>query len=65
MPAFRPILTERDIEHCREVAEELARGMNPAGGDSSELVMTSIGYVDVWYDGDVVFNGIIIANVLE
>ena len=46
------LLTPGDIKHCREVWMDLAEDE-----DGPEVVMTSIGYVEVWNDGEVVSFG--------
>ena len=62
-------LTDHDKAHCQKTAEGLVEGRNwcphcsdEKGEDTycesdcytSEIVMLSTGYADVWYDGEVV-----------
>ena len=54
------MLTASDIEWCRQVCREL---QNDPDTDGPEVVMTSLGYAEVWSDGDIVFNGRVIATV--
>jgi hypothetical protein len=56
-------LTEDDIAHLTEECERRNGDAEDEGGP--EPVMTSIGYVDLWKDGDVITNGVTIANVAE
>jgi len=63
-------LTPDDLRHCRETWEGL---QDPCGApdcadggcdcQASEIIMTSLGYVDVCHDGDVVAYGRMIAYV--
>ena len=47
-------LTADDIEHLRECW--LAAREDDALADGPEPVMTSLGYVDLWSDGEVTFS---------
>ena len=61
-------LTTEDMQHLRKELRELRLWW---GGDEGELdriegpevVMTSIGYVNLWSDGEVDFHGTTIATV--
>jgi hypothetical protein len=52
---------EHDIEHAR--ATWAALNEDPDNYDGPETIMLSIGYADVWLDGDVVAFGKVVANV--
>lgn len=61
-------LTTEDMEHLRKELRELLlwRGGDEGGLDcidGPDVVMTSIGYVNLWSDGEVDFHGTIIATV--
>jgi hypothetical protein len=64
-------LTKGDMRECRETWEgllhmcRLSHDADPFPPDESETVMLSIGYADVWLDGDVVAHGVVLANVAE
>lgn len=47
-------LTKSDIEHLREELNAMRSDDDLA--DGPEPVMTSIGYVDLWSDGEVTFS---------
>lgn len=47
-------LTKRDIDHLRECWASAREDDDLA--DGPEPVMTSIGYVDLWSDGEVTFS---------
>ncbi len=56
-------LTKRDLDHCRETFLSL-RNEECETGESAdpETIMTSIGYVDVCSDGEVVAYGRVVAR---
>jgi len=60
---YNTTLTKRDIAHCRETFLSL-RNAECETGESvdPETIMTSIGYVDVCSDGEVVAYGRVIAR---
>lgn len=64
-----PTLTDADLTH---LSRELSRRQEDHAQDPGsphydeggpEPVMTSIGYVDLWIDGDVIANGALLATV--
>jgi hypothetical protein len=59
-PHGAQMLTASDIEWCRQVCLEL---QNDPDTDGPEVVMTSLGYAEVWPDGDIVFNGRVLTTV--
>ena len=46
-------MTENDKKHCEQTVIEL----NQENCTEPEIIMTSIGYVDVWPDGAVTYFG--------
>ena len=70
-------MTDHDHQHCTEVWESLqdpcdSPDCQPPDDSwpacdcrSSEIVVLSTGYAEVWFDGDVIQYGKIIANVAE
>lgn len=57
-------LTERDLEHLMDEYEEMLTDPERMEEGGYDDVMTSIGYVQLWTDGEVVANGQLIV-VLE
>jgi hypothetical protein len=56
-------LTKRDIDHCRETLLSLRTWEQETGESADpETIMTSIGYVDVYPDGEVVAYGRVVAR---
>lgn len=56
-----PMLTAADEEHLEAI---LARRLaDPEDEGGPEEAMTSIGYVEIWKDGDVIYHGERIAVV--
>lgn len=58
----RPTLTEHDKQHLRDEYEEILLDAS-TDIDGPEVVMTSLGYVELWIDGDVCAYGEVIWNV--
>jgi hypothetical protein len=60
---YNTTLTKRDIAHCRETFLSL-RNAECETGESvdPETIMTSIGYVDVYPDGEVVVYNSVVAR---
>ena len=68
-------LTDEDIEHCKATWEDLYKRDcagctdcdDPESADcfNSETVMTSIGYAEVYADGEVVVYGQVLFTVSE
>jgi hypothetical protein len=60
---YNTTLTRRDLDHCRETLLSL-RNEECETGESAdpETIMTSIGYVDVYPDGEVVAYNRVIAR---
>lgn len=56
-----PILTDSDIAHLSEVLA--ARLSDPDDDGGPEVVMCSLGYVELWRDGEVVYGGCVVATV--
>lgn len=48
-----PRLTKRDIEHLRDVLDAMRSDQERGEEGGYDDVMTSVGYVAVWVDGDV------------
>lgn len=59
-PRPRPTLTDRDKQHLRDEYEEILLDYD---NDGPEVVVTSLGYVELWIDGDVCAYGEVIWNV--
>ena len=65
------VLTERDIEWLREHLARRIENHERCTDDPEydeggpEPVMTSIGYVDLWIDGDACAHGAILANIAD
>ena len=64
-------LTDEDLSWLRQNHDEMMEPPDdhdenePYWPDGPDVVMTSIGYVELWADGDVVSGGVRIANILE
>tara|TARA_Y100000592_G_C5463468_1_gene315304 strand:- start:52 stop:243 length:192 start_codon:yes stop_codon:yes gene_type:complete len=56
-------LTDEDVKWCRKVCRELFSQLSQGGDSGPEVVMTSLGYVECWADGSVVFFGKTIAQI--
>ena len=60
---YNTTLTKRDIAHCRETLLSLRTWEQETGEPADlETIMTSIGYVDVYPDGEVVAYNMVIAR---
>lgn len=57
-PTSPPTLTDHDKQRLRDEYEEVL-----LDDDGPEVVMTSLGYVELWIDGDVCAYGEVIWNV--
>jgi hypothetical protein len=62
-PTSRPTLTDHDKQHLRDEYEEIL--LDGGDIDGPEVVMTSLGYVELWIDGDVCAYGEVIWNVQD
>jgi len=62
-PTSRPTLTDHDKQHLRDEYEEILS--EEGESDGPEVVMTSLGYVELWIDGDVCAYGEVIWNVQD
>lgn len=58
-------LTKRDLKHLLEEYNAQIAEPGPEEYDGPIDVMTSLGYVLLWSDGDVSMHGEVIANVLD
>lgn len=56
-------LNDQDMQWLKQCYEAALADEDIDEPFESEVIMTSIGYVELWYDGDVVAFGEVIANV--
>jgi hypothetical protein len=60
---YNTTLTRRDLDHCRETVLGLRTWEQEAGEPADpEIIMTSIGYVDVSSDGECAAYGRVVAR---
>ena len=60
---YRP--TKDDKRECRSHNADRHLSSNGEDTDGPDVIMLSVGYCDLWVDGDIVFHGITIGNCYE